>query len=84
MERALGIEFPESFKLKMMVENGGEFSTETDDWQLYPFLDRSDNKRISRACNHILLETNQARGSQNFPKEGGGDALRRPSKQIGR
>jgi len=69
-EQELRVEFPENFKQKMMIENGGEVSTEEDDWQLYPFFDKSDNKRISRTCNHIILETKNARGWQNFPKDG--------------
>jgi len=66
-EEELGILFPDCFKAKMMQENGGELSTKEDDWQLYPFFDRSDKKRISRTCNHIGLETKQAREWRNFP-----------------
>ena len=69
-EQELGVEFPESFKIKMMLKNGGELSTEDDDWWLYPFFDKSDNKRISRTCNHIILETKHAREWHNFPKDG--------------
>ena len=69
-EQELGVEFPESFKQKMMIENGGELSTKEDDWQLYPFFDKSDNKRITRTINHIILETKQAREWRNFPKDG--------------
>lgn len=67
-ENELGILFPDHFKNKMMLENGGEIQTDEDDWQFYPFLDKSDNKRISRTCNHIGLETKQAREWKNFPK----------------
>ncbi|MGQ8870110.1 SMI1/KNR4 family protein [Myroides sp. TSA_177.3] len=66
-EDELGVWFPDDFKAKMMQENGGELSTEEDDWQLYPFFDRSDKKRISRTCNHIGLETKQAQAWRNFP-----------------
>ncbi len=38
-EVELGIEFPKSFVEKMEKENGGEFSTDEDDWTLYPALD---------------------------------------------
>jgi len=68
-EQQLGIEFPESFKRKMCVENGGEFSTEEDDWQLHPFYDGSDNTRIKRTWASISYETKEARGQDNFPKE---------------
>ncbi|MDM1347885.1 SMI1/KNR4 family protein [Myroides marinus] len=66
-EEELGVLFPDQFKTKMMQENGGELTTKEDDWQVYPFFDRSDKKRISRTCNHIGLETKQARSWRNFP-----------------
>ena len=66
-EDELGVWFPDDFKAKMMQENGGELSTEEDDWQLYPFFDQSDKKRMSRTCNHIGLETKQAQAWRNFP-----------------
>jgi hypothetical protein len=69
-ELKLGIEFPESFKNKMMIENGGELLHEEENWQLYPFLDKSNDKTIKRTCNHIILETKQAREWNNFPKNG--------------
>ena len=69
-EKELGIEFPINFKTKMIQENGGEFATEEDEWQLFPFFDKSDNKRISRTCNHIFLETKNAKEWTNFPVDG--------------
>lgn len=69
-ENELGIIFPDKFKSKMMQENGGELMTEDDDWNLYPFFDKSDKKRISRTCNHIGLETKQAKNWGNFPSNG--------------
>ncbi len=69
-EQELGVVFPDSFKSKMTIENGGELMTEDNDWQLFPFFDKSDNKRMSRTCNHIVLETKQARAWDNFPDNG--------------
>ncbi len=69
-EKELGILFPDNFKSKMIKENGGELMTEDDDWNLYPFFDKSDKKRISRTCNHIGLETKQAKHWGNFPSNG--------------
>ncbi|KRD63132.1 cell wall assembly protein [Flavobacterium sp. Root935] len=66
-EEELGVSFPTLFKEKMTAENGGEAITENDNWNLYPFFDKSDKKRISRTCNHIVLETKQAREWDNFP-----------------
>lgn len=69
-EQELGVVFPENFKNKMMQENGGELMTGTDDWQQFPFFDKSDKKRISRTCNHIGLETKQAKNEDHFPANG--------------
>ncbi|QES87350.1 SMI1/KNR4 family protein [Rhizosphaericola mali] len=69
-ETELGILFPKSFKAKMIEENGGELITEDDDWQLFPFFDKTDKKRISRTCNNIALETKQAKKWNNFPNNG--------------
>ncbi|RZJ49849.1 MAG: SMI1/KNR4 family protein [Flavobacterium sp.] len=69
-EQELELIFPESFKTKMTKENGGELTTKDDDWQIFPFFDKSDHKRISRTANHIVLETKQARNWGNFPANG--------------
>ncbi|TJZ53815.1 SMI1/KNR4 family protein [Sphingobacterium olei] len=69
-EKELGLIFPDNFKTKMTEENGGELMTDDDDWQLFPFFDKSDKKRISRTSNHIVLETNQAKQWDNFPING--------------
>lgn len=53
-EHELKIQFPTSFKKKMPFENGGEVITNNYVWQLIPFFDKSDKKRISRNCNHIV------------------------------
>ena len=50
-----------------MRENGGEVETGDDAWQLYPFLDSSDNKRLARTCNDITRETQNARSWSGFP-----------------
>lgn len=69
-EKELDLEFPESFKLKMEIENGGELATDEEDWFLIPFLNKADNKRISRTANHIIRETNEAKNCGNFPQNG--------------
>ena len=69
-EKELGLLFPDIFKQKMMIENGGEIQTDKDDWQIFPFFDKTDNKRISRTCNHILLENKQAKEWDDFPDSG--------------
>jgi hypothetical protein len=67
LENDLGLKFPDIFKDKMIQENGGEIQTDNDEWILFPFFDKSDNKRISRTCNHIGLETKNAKEWDNFP-----------------
>ena len=69
-EHELGVQFPDSFKSKMLKENGGEIITNGEEWQLYTFFDNSDKKRIARTCNHIGLETKQCRELSYFPSEG--------------
>jgi len=69
LESDLGLKFPEIYKTKMIEENGGQIHTDEDEWILFPFWDKSDNKRISRTCNHIGLETKNAKMWKYFPKD---------------
>ena len=69
LENELGLKFPDKFKDKMIQENGGEIQTDNDLWILYPFLNKSNNKMISRTCNHIGLETKNAKEWINFPMD---------------
>jgi hypothetical protein len=68
-ERKLGVSFPSAFRARMSRKNGGEFSTSNDDWQLYPFFDTSDRKRLSRTSDDIVRETGAARRWRGFPPE---------------
>ncbi|MBN2023772.1 MAG: SMI1/KNR4 family protein [Pirellulales bacterium] len=68
-EQKLRVGFPESFRRKMLQDNGGEVATPSDAWQLYPFMDTSDKKRLKRTCNDITRETASARQWNSFPKE---------------
>lgn len=81
-EAKLGMKFPLMFVESMMKENGGYAHTPPDGWRLYPFLDRSDRKRLKRTSNDIVYQTNWARGLTGFPMEavaigsnGSGDEL---------
>ncbi|PCI35130.1 MAG: SMI1/KNR4 family protein [Flavobacteriaceae bacterium] len=69
-ESEMKIKFPNEFKNRMMKSNGGELSTEEYEFELFPFFDKSDRKRISRTCNHIGLETKNAREWNGFPENG--------------
>ncbi len=81
-EQALGAQLPESYKQAMRVANGGEVEAAKDQWQLHPFEDTSDKRRLSRTANDILKETKACKDWPGFPPEavavadnGTGDAL---------
>lgn len=67
-ELELDVKFPNEFKNRMIKLNGGELAPDKFGFQLYPFFDKSDKKRISRTCNHIGIETKNAREWNGFPK----------------
>jgi hypothetical protein len=69
-ESDLNVKFPTEFKNRMIKSNGGELATDEFGFELYPFFDKSDRKRISRTCNHIGLETENAREWDGLPKNG--------------
>jgi SMI1/KNR4 family protein SUKH-1 len=81
-ENKLGTKFPASFVTKMVKSNGGAVSTSIDSFELHPFMDSSDRKRLARTCNDIVRETTHARSWPDFPPtavavgaNGGGDRL---------
>lgn len=51
----------------MMADNGGAVETSSDVWELYPFFDTSDKKRLKRTCNDILRETASSKEWNGFP-----------------
>ena len=67
-EKELGSKLPREYREAMKQDNGGEASTEEDDWEFYPIKDTSDKKRLSRTCNHIIGETESCKGFGNFPE----------------
>lgn len=69
-ESELNVKFPNEFKNRMIKINGGELITDKFEFELYPFFDKSNKKRISRTCNHIGLETKNALKWNGFPKNG--------------
>ena len=66
-EGKLGARLPESYRKAMMNENGGEVSTEEDEWDLYPIMDSSEKKRLARTCNDICYETKSNSDWNGFP-----------------
>jgi len=81
-ERKLGVRFPETYRQKMQTESGGHVSTPPDGWDLHPFFDKSDKKRLKRTANHIIRETEISRRWSGWPERaiaigenGAGDRL---------
>ena len=67
-EEKLSVRFPDSFRIKMIIENGGELETKITDWVLHPVFDTSDKKRIKRTSNDIIRETASAKEWIGFPE----------------
>ncbi len=82
-EALLGVRFPAGFINAMTKDNGGSVRVSMDEFTLFPFLDKSDRKRIQRTCGSIDRETSTARSTWvGFPSDaiaigsnGGGDLL---------
>jgi hypothetical protein len=68
VEEKLGAPLPRSYRQAMMASNGGEVTAYDDVWNLYPILDTSDRKRLSRSCNDILRETRVMRDWPGWPE----------------
>lgn len=66
-EQKLSTRFPLAYRDKMIRDNGGQIEAADDVWELYPFFDSSDRKRIARTCNDIVRETKQMRDWPGFP-----------------
>lgn len=68
-EVALGRKLPPIYRGIMMRNNGGTACDDEDQWDIHPIKDTTDRKRISRTCNHIIVETKAAQEWQGFPKD---------------
>ena len=67
-ERELGVVLPREYRQRLMARNGGELSTASDDWQVFPVFDATNRKTASRSAGHIVLETRSARAWEGFPQ----------------
>src|ERR1700722_11527717 len=81
-EAKTGFTFPLGLKMRFSRDNGGEIEIGGDSWQLIPFTDTSDRKRLARTCSDIVGETARMRDWHGFPADGfvvaqngGGDYL---------
>ncbi|MHB9132926.1 MAG: SMI1/KNR4 family protein [Armatimonadota bacterium] len=68
-ERELGRRLPEKLRNRLLADNGGETTVLNDTWTLYPVWDPSDRKHARKTANHILYETDIARGHHGFPPD---------------
>ncbi|MFK7885237.1 MAG: SMI1/KNR4 family protein [Gammaproteobacteria bacterium] len=66
-ESSLAVSFPDSYKISMQQDNGGEIEFEGEIWFFHPIRDLSDRKRTSRTANHVELETMKAKEWDGFP-----------------
>ncbi|MCW1886330.1 SMI1/KNR4 family protein [Luteolibacter flavescens] len=69
-EAEIGLGFPPVYRSLMMANNGGLAFDGMDEWTLNPIKDSSDRKRLSRSCNHVIVETSKAKEWRGFPPEG--------------
>lgn len=82
-ESKLAVKFPPAFVTALVAMNGGSVKTSSDRFELFPFFDGTDKKRIQRTCGSIDRETGNARKNwHGFPDSavvigtnGGGDLL---------
>jgi len=68
-ETKTGFTFPLGMKSRLSKNNGGEIDVVGDSWQLIPFLDATDRKRLARTCNDIVRETAGMRKWRGFPTD---------------
>jgi len=68
-EGVLGRKLPPIYRATMIANNGGSASDDEDQWDIHPIKDTTDRKRMSRSCNHILVETKAAQEWQGFPSD---------------
>jgi len=81
-EDKTGFKFPLGLMSRFSKDNGGDLEVGGGCWQLIPFFDTTDRKRLARTCNDIVRETASMRGCRGFPTDafvvaqnGGGDYL---------
>ncbi len=65
-EEQLKAKLPSEYKNAMVSNNGGDIDINDEIWEQYPIFDKSDRKRLSRTCNHIITETDSCKDFGNF------------------
>ena len=66
-QEKLGRALPLGYVARICRNNGGEVPVGTDVFNLFPILDSSDRKRLTRTCNDIVRETASAQEWPDFP-----------------
>jgi hypothetical protein len=66
-ERELVVKFPREYRERLLARNGGEISTASDDWQVFPVFDSTSRKTSGRSTGHVVPETRNARALEGFP-----------------
>lgn len=56
-ESAVGVTFPDTYRIAMMNQNGGSIICDHDTWTLHPIWDKSEKKRLKRTANDVVRET---------------------------
>ncbi|MFK7739977.1 MAG: SMI1/KNR4 family protein [Planctomycetota bacterium] len=81
-EVRLGIEFPPTYRARLLSENGGSVEIGDTWWDLYPVADDSEPNRIGPTWDHVCRQTELARLLGGFPvtaiaigEDGSGDRL---------
>lgn len=69
LEREIGLKFPQIYKARMADQNGGVIVTTEHNWHLFPFFDKSDPVKIMSTCDHIGIETRNAKVWDDFPQD---------------
>lgn len=65
-ERELEATLPLDYKSIMSKNNGGDIILNQDLFQAFPIFDKSTKKRISRTCNHIIVENARNKKTSKF------------------
>lgn len=69
LESEMGLKFPAIFKFRMAEQNGGIIETKEQNWKLFPVFDKSDAVRMMSTCDHIGIETRNAKVWDDFPED---------------
>ena len=59
---------PTVLRNHLLESNGGTIEIEGNEWTIYPVLDTSDSKSLSRTINNIGAETQSALKNPGFPE----------------